>query len=657
MHEAQRARYKKNYQVRRSSGVLFFILTFWFSTALCANDLRLALIGQNIDRSNRLYYAYYWLLPQSSYRNVTVDDLEAIVQLLITKHHFPNTDVLNNFVLETDQFLNIRDKYLLINYITNFTPFAQTYVDKYKISTERFNDIIDDAKAHNKLPQNFVDHIKTEYTTYALLNKAINSTPQTKIIKQISQIKDRNMQSLLYTRLYFKGDSKYRMHYQYTKEHSIDNELSIHDKVAHYAKNENYRSIASHIANLPPTLQYGDIWWENNQVTILQMIENGFAESAYSLLQKMYLSRSHKNFARKEMLAGTLALFLKKPDEAYQHFYNVYSNTNYLDEQIQASYFMAQSYNKLKNSEAHKYWLTMAARYPTTFYGLMAFEELEGLPGDTILGSNKYMDRNWVNNIKERRTAIKKRFQTFVSANFYKNTKKYDDLPQYITEMLEIAKILYDANYTNYAKDFVLSATKQIKDLSLLPPLLSYTCETYNKYICYDAKVAAIHSGYINEEFFPKIENAAIYNDIKQYHLPLLHAIIKKESNFKTDIKSRVGARGLMQIMPSTAKFVCHMHNIQYNQRQLNYSEDYNIKLGTLYINDLLKRYNGSYILTLMAYNAGYGSLSKWIDTYSYPQTLADMVIFTELIPFKETRNYVKRTIAYEAIYQYIDFN
>jgi soluble lytic murein transglycosylase len=153
---------------------------------------------------------------------------------------------------------------------------------------------------------------------------------------------------------------------------------------------------------------------------------------------------------------------------------------------------------------------------------------------------------------------------------------------------------------------------------------------------------------------FPIIENDVINDVIQKHHIPLLHGIIKQESNFKEVIKSKVGARGLMQVMPATAKFICHSHGIQFNQRKLNYDADYNIKLGTLYISDLLKRYDGSYILALMAYNAGYGSVGKWENSYSHPQTISEMMIFIELTPFKETRNYVKKIIEYEAIYEYL---
>ena len=70
--------------------------------------------------------------------------------------------------------------------------------------------------------------------------------------------------------------------------------------LVNYAKNKNYRDISKYIAELPETLQYGDLWWENQQIAILDMIQNGFAKNAYSLLQKIHLSRAHENFARKE---------------------------------------------------------------------------------------------------------------------------------------------------------------------------------------------------------------------------------------------------------------------------------------------------------------------------------------------------------------------
>ena len=133
-----------------------------------------------------------------------------------------------------------------------------------------------------------------------------------------------------------------------------------------------------------------------------------------------------------------------------------------------------------------------------------------------------------------------------------------------------------------------------------------------------------------------------------------MHAIIKKESNFKEIISSSAGAKGMMQIMPATARFVCSKHNIKYSYHKLQNDPSYSITLGTLYLNDLLEMYNGSYAKAIAAYNAGYGNVGKWDSIYFKPSNYQESILMIELIPFLETRNYVKKVLMWEGIYGYI---
>lgn len=637
--------------------VYFVILFLSFQCSLFAESLKTSISKgfepHNINYNNDLYKLYYWLLPNISKNQLNKDSLQRVISLLISNHNFPNLEKINETILQNDNFLSIEDKYLLINYITNFTPFAQTYVDTYNISTQDFNQIIQKAKEYNTLPQHFIMHVKQEYTLYNILHKEINKENYNKVAKQIHKIQSTDEKNILYTRLYLNGYNKYRKYYQITKAKALDNELSLHDKISYHKKHKNYREISKYIRKLPPTLNYGDLWWENHQVTILELAQNGFAKYAYLLLEKMYLSRSHPNFARKEMLSGTLALFLNKPTKAFEHFHNVYDTTNYNDEKIQSAYFIAQSYNNLGNEEAYKYWLSVASQYPTMFYGIIAFEELNDIPDANIMGSDDYMKKIWKQNAAERRKILIQRINGYKIINFKNTEYKFEDLPPHIKEMIGIAKLLNAEDYTQYAKDFIISAGRQIVQPSMFTPLIKEVCDKFNKYICADLKHIAMRNGYLDKTIFPKLESNAVNEEIKNHHFALLHGIIKQESNFKEVIRSRVGARGLMQVMPATARFICHTHKIPFSQRKLNFDPNYNINLGTLYINDLLKRYKGSYVLALMAYNAGYGSVGKWENAYSRPQNTAEMLVFLELIPYKETRKYVKNIIQNQAIYEY----
>ncbi len=122
-------------------------------------------------------------------------------------------------------------------------------------------------------------------------------------------------------------------------------------------------------------------------------------------------------------------------------------------------------------------------------------------------------------------------------------------------------------------------------------------------------------------------------------------AISRRESSFMTDAYSGAGARGLMQIMPNTAK---QLERRSVSKRYL-LKADNNIKLGTRYLKQLSDKYQGNRVLATASYNAGPYRVKKWLTKLD--DLPAD--IWIENIPFKETREYVKSVLAYQQIYQY----
>lgn len=120
-------------------------------------------------------------------------------------------------------------------------------------------------------------------------------------------------------------------------------------------------------------------------------------------------------------------------------------------------------------------------------------------------------------------------------------------------------------------------------------------------------------------------------------------AITRRESSFMTDAHSSVGASGLMQIMPATAKQIAKKRV----SKQKLYQPNDNIELGTKYLQQLLTRYNNNQILATAAYNAGPHRVKSWLK--ERPTLPAD--IWIETIPYKETREYVKSVMAYQQIY------
>ncbi|QJB70564.1 transglycosylase SLT domain-containing protein [Parasphingorhabdus halotolerans] len=131
-----------------------------------------------------------------------------------------------------------------------------------------------------------------------------------------------------------------------------------------------------------------------------------------------------------------------------------------------------------------------------------------------------------------------------------------------------------------------------------------------------------------------------------------IHAITRQESQFAQGAISHAGARGLMQLMPGTAREQAGKNGLSYNISALTDDPQYNIKLGSGYFERMLDYYGGSHPLAVAAYNAGPGNVNKWLRANGDPRMGGiDWVKWIEDIPISETRNYVKRVLENAVVY------
>ena len=133
----------------------------------------------------------------------------------------------------------------------------------------------------------------------------------------------------------------------------------------------------------------------------------------------------------------------------------------------------------------------------------------------------------------------------------------------------------------------------------------------------------------------------------------MIHAIARQESQFDRAAISRVGARGLMQLMPGTAREQAGKTGLTYSLDNLLTDPSYNIMLGSGYFRRMLAYYGGSYPLAIAAYNAGPGNVNKWLRANGDPRTgSVDWLRWMEAIPIGETRNYVQRVLENAVVYE-----
>lgn len=156
----------------------------------------------------------------------------------------------------------------------------------------------------------------------------------------------------------------------------------------------------------------------------------------------------------------------------------------------------------------------------------------------------------------------------------------------------------------------------------------------------------------IGKIFYPFPYQETVYanarvNNIDPY---LLAAIVKTESNFNPQAVSSQGAIGLMQIMPETALWVVKKHNIKQYQPEQLFQAETNVKIGSLYVAELLKEFNNDPVLTLAAYNAGRGNVMEWLNKEHWTGEHNTI----DQIPFSETRQYIRRVTWHYKVYQYL---
>lgn len=159
----------------------------------------------------------------------------------------------------------------------------------------------------------------------------------------------------------------------------------------------------------------------------------------------------------------------------------------------------------------------------------------------------------------------------------------------------------------------------------------------------------AVNHKAILRKIFPLKYSNLVYNYSRQYNIDsmLVFAVIKAESNFNQNAVSKKGAVGLMQITPKTGEYISNLIDDKTYKNEKLFDPEFNIKYGCFYLKRMINQYDGNIELALMAYNAGSTNVNRWIEMLG-----RDFEV--NLIPFNETKNYVKKIKKYYKLYQYI---
>jgi soluble lytic murein transglycosylase len=365
-------------------------------------------------------------------------------------------------------------------------------------------------------------------------------------------------------------------------------------------------------------------WWKEREIISRALIYKKNYETAYKISSNHGMS-SGSDFAAAEWLSGWIALsFLKDPLLAKDHFQNFYENVNYPISTSRGAYWLARTYEKLGNKDQSNKWYKEASKFLTTYYGQLAFLKLNP--------NGKFeLEKDMVVDDKYRKVFFNK-------------------------ELVKITYLLDELKYDKYTK-FILRhlANDNIPNGSeILAAELATNIERYD-FAIQISKISSYQKRFHNKFNYPIISTPKTINDRKIPESAFILSIIRQESEFDLSANSHAGAKGLMQLMPYTAKLVSKQAKLPYSKSRLTTDPEYNINLGSHYIAGLILQYDGAYPFAVAAYNAGPNRVKYWKKLNKNPQKKQiDYVDWVELIKFRETRNYVQRVLENYNVYRYI---
>ncbi|WP_028991507.1 lytic transglycosylase domain-containing protein [Thermoanaerobacter thermocopriae] len=161
-----------------------------------------------------------------------------------------------------------------------------------------------------------------------------------------------------------------------------------------------------------------------------------------------------------------------------------------------------------------------------------------------------------------------------------------------------------------------------------------------------------LNTHYFLKKIYPRKYYNYVFYYAKEYGMDpyLIFAVIKVESNFKSDAISSKNARGLMQILPETGEWIAKEIGIKNYSDSMLFEPKYNIQMGTWYLTYLLKTFNGNIKLALAAYNGGSGNVDAWLKDKRFSKDGKQL----HIVPFPETNKYIKKVLAVYEIYKFI---
>ncbi|SIO32760.1 lytic transglycosylase domain-containing protein [Vannielia litorea] len=361
-----------------------------------------------------------------------------------------------------------------------------------------------------------------------------------------------------------------------------------------------------------------ELWSNYRRIYARGLLRDGKVADAYALASRHFLAEG-SDFADLEWLSGWIALrFLKDPELALWHFERFGEAVETPISLGRAGYWLGRAYADLGNAEKARDAYAMGAQYQTSYYGLLA-AEAAGLPMDVTLTGREVFP-------------------------------PVEDTSLADSDVFAVGQRMIAEGETNEAERFLthLAGTLPRREAGTLGTVM---IEQGRVHLALKVAKAAAQNGImIPAAYYPLHEMAET-----DWPVPaeLALSIARRESEFDPVVVSPAGARGLMQLMPGTAKDMAGELKVRYDAAKLTEDPVYNATLGTAYLAGLIEIFGDAPVLVSVGYNAGPGRAVNWVGDQGDPRYPGvDVVDWIEMIPFRETRNYVMRVTESIPVYR-----
>jgi soluble lytic murein transglycosylase len=372
----------------------------------------------------------------------------------------------------------------------------------------------------------------------------------------------------------------------------------------------------------PDVLVDTNEWWVERRLIARKLLDADNAQAAYQIARDAAPPTKENPRIEHQFTAGWIALrFLNDPATAQRHFGQMAQGVANPISLARASYWQGRAAEAAgRGTEAQSHY-EVAARFPTAYYGQLA---------RVRLGRNEIPVRRPPELTESQRASLRN------------------------TDVVRAVELLYAVDERDLVMRFVTDLSDKSMEIGALVLVAELAARHGDARATLLVGKTALGRGFTFDHFaFPNIGVPKYASIGPEADRSVVFSIARQESAFNARVVSSANAMGLMQVTPGTGRLIAKKHGVAFDQKRLLNDPVYNAQMGSAELGELIRNYDGNYILVFAAYNAGRGRVKEWVARYGDPRDPEiDPIDWVERIPFSETRNYVQRVMENMQVYR-----